>query len=332
MTATDPACDGTFDILDNLPDKIRPKYVDKLTRDQMAQVILSVWRERDAANANAGKQLTSKARRTSATLATSKPRVPIARSEAAGGAIKTFAEEPKHARGEKRSLSAVASSDLAQKAAKKSDTDRIDLIGSFGLLQLGTKTYGDIGESMGAESDDSETFGSKSEDDEEQALHSIPSKTPESQNKGLPIHLYVHSPDGGVECKRMQDLPLAVYSELRARLDLVTSGNKSRLEAYLKLLRSPAKYVQRPFCVCDQILKNLRTGVRGRATTPQTFLMGGELGRSADDKCIKENTPCLHVDFVCDEQIDGYFLCIVPLPGKLRENIDWTDLHFWVEK
>jgi hypothetical protein len=56
MAATDPARDGTFDILDNLPDKIRPKYVDKLTRDQMAQVILSVWRERDAANANVEKQ------------------------------------------------------------------------------------------------------------------------------------------------------------------------------------------------------------------------------------------------------------------------------------
>jgi hypothetical protein len=45
----DPAHDGTFDILDNLPEHIRPKYVYKLTMDQMAAVILSVWRERDAA-------------------------------------------------------------------------------------------------------------------------------------------------------------------------------------------------------------------------------------------------------------------------------------------
>jgi hypothetical protein len=226
----------------------------------------------------------------------------------------------------------VASSDLTQTATKKSDADRIDLIGSFGLLQLGTHIYEDIGKSMGAESDDSETLGFKSEDKEEQVMHSIPSKTPEIKNEGLPIHLYVRNPDGSVECKRMQDLPRAVCSELRARLDVATSGNKSRLEAYLRLLRSPAKYAQRPFCVCDQILKNLRTGARGRATTPQTFLMGGELGRSADDKCIKEKMPYLHVDFVCSEQISGYFLCIVPLPAKLRENTDWTDLHFWVEK
>jgi len=53
MTDLDPAQDGTFDILDYLPEHIRPKYVYKLTMDQMAAVILAVWRERDAAKESA---------------------------------------------------------------------------------------------------------------------------------------------------------------------------------------------------------------------------------------------------------------------------------------
>jgi len=210
--------------------------------------------------------------------------------------------------------------------------DTVDLVGSFGLLQLGIHTHEEFFETTGAERDDSETLVvfKTEQDTEGQGAHSMPSTANEDHPKNLPFVLYVPEQCGSTSHKSIDDLPTGVGLELERRFNATIRAYKSRVEAYRKLLRNPAKYAERPFCVCDQIFKNLKLTSRGKVLTSQSFGKGGRVGVSADDKCIKENLPCLHL--ICNEVGDGHVLCIVPLPEQLRGTKEWTDLKFWVEE
>ena len=148
----------------------------------------------------------------------------------------------------------------------------------------------------------------------------------------LPFMLSLQKQDGSANYRCIQELPSAVRSELKTRFAERSTGNKSRVIAYNRLLGSLAKYSERQFCVCDQIFKNLKATRNGIPTLPQTFAKGGRLGVSADDKCIDERMPCIHLVREKKGGEDGYVLCIVPLPEQLRGSAKWTDLKFWVAK
>jgi len=49
MSAQDPANDGTFEILDDLSEHVRQRYVEKLSKEELAAIVVAVWRERDEA-------------------------------------------------------------------------------------------------------------------------------------------------------------------------------------------------------------------------------------------------------------------------------------------
>ncbi|KAH5672155.1 hypothetical protein HBI23_063500 [Parastagonospora nodorum] len=331
MTATDPACDGTFDILDNLPDKIRPKYVDKLTRDQMAQVILSVWRERDAAKADAEKQLTSKLRPVSDASASCKSQAPILRSGANSSAIDTSAKGTKHTRVEKRPMATETSLALSRKVAKKISTSANGEHDLCDLPRSKDKTDEASRKNTRAETEDPETFSTKVE---ETAIRPEKDFTPpiadENQTRHLPLMLSLKKEDESTDYKNIQELPSTVLSELRMRFADRSTGNKSRIIAYNRLLGSLAKYSERQSCVCDQIFKNLKATRKGIPILSQTFVKGGRLGVSADDKCIDERMPCVHLVRKQKAGEDEYILVIVPLPEQLRGNAKWTELKFWV--
>jgi hypothetical protein len=56
MSAPDPVSDGTLDLLDHLPPKLRALYVEKLSKEEVVAIVLPVWKERDAARNQAANQ------------------------------------------------------------------------------------------------------------------------------------------------------------------------------------------------------------------------------------------------------------------------------------
>jgi hypothetical protein len=47
MSAPDPTNDGTFEVLDHLPGQVRQRYVENLGKEELAAIVLAVWRKRD---------------------------------------------------------------------------------------------------------------------------------------------------------------------------------------------------------------------------------------------------------------------------------------------
>jgi hypothetical protein len=48
MSAPDPASDGTFQILYHLPEAVRQLYIEKLSKEDLAGIMMAIWREKDA--------------------------------------------------------------------------------------------------------------------------------------------------------------------------------------------------------------------------------------------------------------------------------------------
>lgn len=47
MSDPDPASDGTFQILDHLPEDVRQLYIEKLSEEDLAGIVMAIWREND---------------------------------------------------------------------------------------------------------------------------------------------------------------------------------------------------------------------------------------------------------------------------------------------
>jgi hypothetical protein len=47
MSAPDPVNDGTFELLNDLPREGRRRYVKRMSKEDLEEVILAVWRKRD---------------------------------------------------------------------------------------------------------------------------------------------------------------------------------------------------------------------------------------------------------------------------------------------
>jgi hypothetical protein len=157
---------------------------------------------------------------------------------------------------------------------------------------------------------------------EDIAIH----KTQDERFDKLLIVFSLPGTNGG-DYQGIERLPVQVRTELRKRFNEFHNAKKYKREALSTLLRGPQRYIVRPHCVTDQVLRELALKHKGKAIPSQKFFLGGELGHSADDKCIKLTIPCTHI-----VKYEGaYALCFVPLPRKQRGDIPWTDLRFWVQ-
>jgi hypothetical protein len=150
-------------------------------------------------------------------------------------------------------------------------------------------------------------------------------KTQDELFDRLPIVFSLHGTNGN-EHQDIEKLPVQICTELQKRFKAFHNAKKYKREALLTLLRGPERYIVRPYCVTDQVLRGLAVKRKGKAIPSQNFFLGGELGHSADDKCIKESIPCTHIV----EYNGDFALCFVPLPNKRRGGMSWDDLGFWV--
>ena len=113
----------------------------------------------------------------------------------------------------------------------------------------------------------------------------------------------------------IEQLPVKVHQELTRRFDEFRSETSTKKECYLRLSTNCATYVEKPFCVCDQLSRGLRTD----RVAPQTFHQGGEFTFNADDWCIRKRLPCTHII----EVDDSYALCFLPLPNAVKTGVSW---------
>jgi hypothetical protein len=51
MSAPDPSKDGTFEDLDDLREDGRRRFVKRLSKEELEEIIVAAWRERDEARA-----------------------------------------------------------------------------------------------------------------------------------------------------------------------------------------------------------------------------------------------------------------------------------------
>jgi hypothetical protein len=144
----------------------------------------------------------------------------------------------------------------------------------------------------------------------------------------LSIVLHVPGNYNDVHLPSIEQLPIMVHAELKHRLDRHRTGSLSKAYAFQRLINNPGFYEDRPYCVCDQIMRGLRAKEHGRPVRPQTFEQGGRLRLRADDKCIRDGIPCVHIL----KQDGAYALCIVPLPKGAQQSVSWKELGFWVQE
>jgi len=153
-----------------------------------------------------------------------------------------------------------------------------------------------------------------------------PLPSPARHSKPLPIVLHVPGNYNDVHYPEFDQLPLAVHSELKRRLEKHLTGSAHKTYAFQRLNKNPGFYEDRPYCIYDQIRHGLGSKEFGKPIKPQAFAHGGRLGLRADDRCIKDGVPCTHILKLNGE----YVLCIVPLPKDAQKSVNWKELGFWV--
>lgn len=141
----------------------------------------------------------------------------------------------------------------------------------------------------------------------------------------LPIFLHVPYGDGKFRYVSIDDIPMTVHAELLKRYTAFRIATLHKTRAHRVLSNDPATYIDKAFCVCDQITQGLKTV---RTLAVPTYTMGGQIKLRADDKCIRDRIPCAHLI----KRDDEYALCFVPLPMKAQESEKWKELGFWVHE
>jgi hypothetical protein len=88
-------------------------------------------------------------------------------------------------------------------------------------------------------------------------------KTQDELFDRLPI---VFSLDGtnGNEYQNIEKLPVQIRTELQKRFKAFHNAKKYKREALLTLLRGPERYIVRPYCVTDQVLRGLAVKRKGK--------------------------------------------------------------------
>ena len=131
----------------------------------------------------------------------------------------------------------------------------------------------------------------------------------------LPVVILVPVRDGDATMRDIASLPSALSTELQRRLHSTCDTNKTRSVRYSGLQSNPHGRLEKEGCIRSQITGNW-----------SNKSYGGELRKSADEKCIKWRSPCAHV-VVYKEQCA---ICFVPLPEDMRVGKAWDSFDFWV--
>lgn len=157
---------------------------------------------------------------------------------------------------------------------------------------------------------------------------SAPSTTAEISFTHLPMVLRVSGNDGSTQIVNIDQLPDQIRNDLVDHFETFRTASKYKKKSYRALTSLAHKYIERPCCACGLIRYNLQAVCNRKPTPSQTFLLGGELEVSADDKCTKDRVPCVHIV----QYVGGYALCFVPLPKAMRASECWQDLAYWMQK
>jgi len=139
-------------------------------------------------------------------------------------------------------------------------------------------------------------------------------------HRGLPIVLSVPEENGEVTLKSINKLSNKPRSKLKQLFDDMWSANESRQKCYRRIAKHPEKYLEKPMCVRDIVL-------RGRNVSVQGTIFRDKDKVSADDRCFKAKEPCAYL--VMHKGTPT--LRIVPLPEDLRSGMSWRNLGFWVQ-
>jgi hypothetical protein len=116
-------------------------------------------------------------------------------------------------------------------------------------------------------------------------------------------------------------LPHNVSTTLRTRFEAMCTANEGRRTIYKRMMSDPHKYVQKPMCVRDILL-------RGRESSAQGLLFRESHSTGADDRCVKAKEPCMYLILHNGQPT----LCTVPLPEDLRMGMTWRSMGFWVQQ
>jgi len=144
--------------------------------------------------------------------------------------------------------------------------------------------------------------------------------------ESLPLMLLVSDNNGNPQYKDIDQLPFTVQTELEKRFEKYRTTSDNKIKVFRRLINNPTTYIDRPYCVCDQLARGLIIKRGGEPIPNQKFELGGKLGARADDKCVKDNIPCTHLI----NHKGSYALCFVPLPRSVRKGSSWNSLGHWV--
>jgi hypothetical protein len=99
------------------------------------------------------------------------------------------------------------------------------------------------------------------------------------------------------------------------------TANEGRRTIYKRMMSDPHKYIQKPMCVLDILL-------RGRESSAQGLLFRESHSTGADDRCVKAKEPRMYLILHNGQPK----LCMVPLPEDLRMGMTWRSEGFWVQQ
>ncbi|KAH7400825.1 hypothetical protein DE146DRAFT_735832 [Phaeosphaeria sp. MPI-PUGE-AT-0046c] len=293
MSTSGPANDGTFATSDHLPEDVRHLYIAKLLKEDLASIIETIWRERDAARVGNKDQASEDSQMHM------HPPKPLPLPSEVNNSEHPIDLKTPDAVGYK----ALEEKHLVLDLPESSPTP---------VHKCARMMYDNDQEPTQLLS----TRGTRYEKRDKQIRpaslqesSSAPTTTAEISFTYLPKVLRVHT-----QIFEMNQLPLQVRNNLMNRFEIFCTGSRYKKEAYRALNNLVDKCFERPYCACSQIRYNLQHVRHGKPTPPQKFLLGGNLAVSADDKCIKDHVPCVHII----RYEDGYALCFVPLPKPIR--------------
>ncbi|KAH7077529.1 hypothetical protein BKA63DRAFT_508444 [Paraphoma chrysanthemicola] len=139
----------------------------------------------------------------------------------------------------------------------------------------------------------------------------------ESDPVEKPVLLRIPTADGSPKYHDIYELPEEVLYEIVRKCE--AAGNYTA-----------DKFGGKSFCVRNHLTRQFSGKAppgQDSARPNQEFGLGGEQAQSADDKCCKDRTPCMHVFQRAEME---FALCLVPFPLKLGGNAEWNELAYWL--
>ncbi|KAH7400824.1 hypothetical protein DE146DRAFT_781622 [Phaeosphaeria sp. MPI-PUGE-AT-0046c] len=336
MSALDPLETGMLELLDDLPEHGRRRFLRRRTREELEEIIVAAWRGQDDAAffrteydsgeivdfdppvAETGRIRGRKREPTSSPPRSRKcarrPATPTVHAMRAPSAPKMQAtgKENLHntenfAEGAKREASSGSSTDNGS----SSDDD------SSGDDDASSEDVSDNDKASNRVSSDSLSSHLSTEEVSKHAAsgHNIDQLQKLIwNNKGTPNYI------------KLNVLPSQIQKQLMLRLTTFLSKTPPNAIVPVLTARTAIKYSKNSFCIYGLLRGDKTKTKKGKLVHEQSFAKGGTKRRSADDICIADNVPCAHIL----KWNEGYAIALVPLPEIARKTNDEKDLNYWV--